>query len=55
MTKEKTYKEKDNDEKKGKKKFIERLAEDKEAQKEIEDYLDGRNEFGVSKVDHPER
>ena len=38
-SKEKTYKEKENDEKRGKKKFLERLVEDKEAQQEIESFV----------------
>lgn len=55
MNKEKTYKEKETEQQRGKKRFIERVAEDKEAKQEIEDYLDGRNEFGITTVDHPER
>lgn len=41
--KEKTYKEREQDDKKGKKKFQERLVQDKEANQAIEEYLKGRD------------
>ena len=47
IPKEKTYKEKDNDEKKGKKRFIERLAEDQEAKQAIDEYLKGRDDEDI--------
>lgn len=54
--KERTYKERDNDDKKGKKKYIERVAEDREANQQIKDFLEGRededkpNESGASRL-----
>lgn len=44
MNKEKTYKEKENEEKRGKKRFLERMVEDKEAQEEIESFLKHKEE-----------
>lgn len=42
--KQKTFREKENDLKKGKKKYIERIAEDLEAQQEIEEFLNNPDE-----------
>lgn len=39
MTKEKTYKEKENELLKGKKKYQERLVQDEEAKQEIDNFL----------------
>jgi hypothetical protein len=44
LNKEKTYKEKENEEKRGKKRFLERMVEDKEAQEEIESFLKHKEE-----------
>ena len=44
MTEQKNFRERDNDLKKGKKKFIERVAEEKEAQQAIEEFLEGKDE-----------
>lgn len=44
MTKEKTYKEKENELTKGKKKYQERLVQDKEAEQEIESFLNHKEE-----------
>lgn len=44
-SKERTYKERDNDEKKGKKRFLERMADDEEAMQEIKEFLEGRDEL----------
>ena len=52
--KERTYKEKDNDEKKGKKRYLERMAEDHEAEQAIDEYLKGRDDSQVN-LDYPER
>jgi len=42
--KQKTFRERDNDNKRGKKRFIERMAEDHEAQQAIEEFLEGKDE-----------
>lgn len=44
MTKEKTYKEKENDLHKGKKKYQERLVQDLEAQEEINSFIKQKEE-----------
>jgi len=44
LTKEKTYKEKENELQKGKKKFQERLVQDKEAKQEIESFIQHKEE-----------
>ncbi len=49
----KTYKEIDNDSRKGKKRYIERQIEEREAEKEIKDYIqkdkneDSPNDSGI--------
>lgn len=44
MNKEKTYKEKETEKQRGRKRFIERVAEDKEASQEIKDFLNNNTE-----------
>lgn len=43
--KEKTYKEKLTEDTRGKKRFLERLADDEEALKEIQEFLEGREQL----------
>lgn len=40
MTGKRTYKERDNEERLGKKKFLERKIQDQEAEEEIKDFID---------------
>jgi len=42
--KEKTYKEQETEKRHGRKRYIERQAQDEEAQKEITDFLEGKEE-----------
>ena len=44
MNKEKTWKEQEGEKRHGKKRFIERVVEDKEAAAEIEEFLDQKEE-----------
>ena len=39
-TKEKSFKEKETEQRRGKRRYIERLIEDKEAQQRLEEFLD---------------
>ena len=52
--KERTYKERETDDKKGKKSFQERLIQDKEAEQAIDEYLKGHDDSQVN-LDYPER
>ena len=51
MLKQKSYKEKNNEKERGKKRYIERLVEEQEAEKEIKDYEDSTNESGFDRLD----
>lgn len=53
-SKERTYKERDNDEKKGKKRFLERMAEDHEAEQAIDDFLKGRDNEDIPDQSRPD-
>ena len=44
MKKEKTWKEKETENTRGRKRYIERIIEDKEAQDRLEEFLDNKEE-----------
>jgi hypothetical protein len=45
LTNKKTYKEIENEKSRGKKRFLERIAETKDAEKEIKEYVPDEREF----------
>lgn len=51
MTGIKTYKEYDTEKNRGKKRYIERIIEEKEADKEIKEYEDSTDESGTDRLD----
>ena len=53
--KQKSYKEQETENTRGRKRYIERLAEDKEAQQRVEEFLDGPDQGDEENNERPEQ